>query len=532
MANPPSNDGDALGTTALQWSDLYLAEGGKIDWDNGDATLTQANNVVTLAGADLTVPSSGLTVGSSVPFSDAAGTLTLQNVDALDATTETTIEAAIDTLANLTSVQGRTVTLADAGADAILGWDDSADAYENLTQAEVLAVVGDSSATAKGVVELATTAETETGTDATRAVTPDGLHDMTSLAGAAWFLDEDSFASDSATKTASQQSIKAYVDAAVLGGGGYTDEQAQDTVGGILTDTATIDFTYSDATPSITADVKDNSITYAKIQDVSATNRILGRITAGSGDTEELTGSNVRTIAGLATSDSPQFTGIELGNASDTTLTRSSAGVLAVEGVTVSLNSTSATHTAGTIELGAASDTTLSRSAAGKLAVEGVDVLTVAGGTLTGNITLGENTSIALDPAGSADGKYSGITVAGTAGTTLAFGDLVYLAAADSRWELADADAASTSGDVMLGMCVLAAASDGDPTTILLHGIIRADAKFPSLTISAQVYVSTTTGAVQVAQPSGTDDVIRVVGRALTADELYFFPSQDFITHT
>jgi len=59
----------------------------------------------------VTVGNSGFTVGSSVPFSDAAGTLTLQNIDALDATTETTIENAIDTLANLTSVQGHTVTL-------------------------------------------------------------------------------------------------------------------------------------------------------------------------------------------------------------------------------------------------------------------------------------------------------------------------------------------------------------------------------------------------------------------------------------
>jgi len=68
------------------------------------------------------------------------------------------------------------------------------------------------STTVAGVVELATTAETETGTDATRAVTPDGLHDMTTLAGAAWFLDEDTMSSDSAVKTASQQSIKAYAD--------------------------------------------------------------------------------------------------------------------------------------------------------------------------------------------------------------------------------------------------------------------------------------------------------------------------------
>jgi hypothetical protein len=152
--------------------------------------------------------------------------------------------------------------------------------------------------------------------------------------------------------------------------------------------------------------------------------------------------------------------------------------------------------------------------------------------TLGGLTQLAEGASIALDAAGSADGAYSGITISGTAGATLAFGDLVYLAAADSRWELADADAASTSGDVILGMCVLAAASDADPTRILLIGNIRADAVFPALTIAAPAYVGTTAGDIQTAQPSGTDDVIRRVGFALTADELYFNPSNDYVTHT
>lgn len=62
----------------------------------------------------VSVPATNFTVGSSLPFSDSAGTLTLQNVDALDATTESTIEAAIDTLANLTSIQGNTMTLTGA----------------------------------------------------------------------------------------------------------------------------------------------------------------------------------------------------------------------------------------------------------------------------------------------------------------------------------------------------------------------------------------------------------------------------------
>lgn len=157
----------------------------------------------------------------------------------------------------------------------------------------------------------------------------------------------------------------------------------------------------------------------------------------------------------------------------------------------------------------------------------------IAAGVLGGNITLGESAGqIILDPTLSADGTWSGIMMAGTAGAALAFGDLIYLAAADSRWELADADAASTSGDVVLGMCVLAAAADGDPTNVLLFGKIRADAAFPALTIGAPAYVGTTAGDIQVAQPSGADDVIRVVGYAHTADVLIFNPSGFYITHT
>jgi len=71
------------------------------------------------------------------------------------------------------------------------------------------------------------------------------------------------------------------------GGGGYTDEQAQDAVGSILVDTATIDFTYNGATPNITADVKDDSITFAKLQNINE-NRLLGRDTATAGNVEEI----------------------------------------------------------------------------------------------------------------------------------------------------------------------------------------------------------------------------------------------------
>lgn len=89
------------------------------------------------------------------------------------------------------------------------------------------------------------------------------------------------------------------VDTAIAAASGtYTDEKAQDAIGAMIADTATIDLTYTDATPELKADVKPGSI----------------------GGTQ------------LDSTASPQFAGINLGHASDTTLTRVSAGVVAVEG--------------------------------------------------------------------------------------------------------------------------------------------------------------------------------------------------------
>jgi hypothetical protein len=65
---------------------------------------------------------------------------------------------------------------------------------------------------------------------------------------------------------------------------------------------------------------------------------------------------------------------------------------------------------------------------------------------------------------------------------------------------------------------------------MLLQGNIRADAAFPALTIGSPVYVGETAGDVQTAIPTGADNVIRRVGYALTADELYFAPSMDSST--
>jgi hypothetical protein len=80
----------------------------------------------------------------------------------------------------------------------------------------------------------------------------------------------------------------------------FTDENGTDTSlgsGGGIT-ALTGDVTAS-GTGSVAATIAAEAVTYAKMQHVSATSRVLGRITSGAGDVEELTGANIRTIANV-----------------------------------------------------------------------------------------------------------------------------------------------------------------------------------------------------------------------------------------
>ena len=183
-----------------------------------------------------------------------------------------------------------------------------------------------------------------------------------------------------------------------------------------------------------------------------------------------------------------------------------------------------------TAELPAMTDEKIWKGTGGN--VEEVDVYTDAAAVAAieaAGLTFAENKGIILDAALSADGKYSGIVEAGTAGTALAFGDIVYFAVADSKWELAKANAAATSAG-KIGICVLAANEDA-ATVILLYGKVRADEVFPNLTVGAPVHISAATaGDIVVAAPSGTTNfVVRIIGYGNTADELFFCPDNTYV---
>ena len=150
-----------------------------------------------------------------------------------------------------------------------------------------------------------------------------------------------------------------------------------------------------------------------------------GTVPISKGGTGTTSASAAATALGLGTGDSPRFTAIELGNASDTTLARSGPGKITIEGQEIrtgtvpiskggtGTTSASAAATAlglGTgnspqftaIELGNASDTTLARSGPGKITIEGQEIRTGTvpvskGGTgttsLNNLITMGTHTT-------------------------------------------------------------------------------------------------------------------------------------------
>lgn len=103
---PTTDDGAALGTTSLQWSDLFLASGGVINWNNGDITLTHSANDLTLAGGVLGVPNGtaaappihGGTANTGIVFASSSVAFSLNGVQELIVRT-TDLSPADDSLA-------------------------------------------------------------------------------------------------------------------------------------------------------------------------------------------------------------------------------------------------------------------------------------------------------------------------------------------------------------------------------------------------------------------------------------------------
>ena len=164
--NPSSADGSALGSASLEFSDLYLADGGVVYFGNDqDITLTHnADTGLTLNGVLVTT---GLTIGSAV--------ITEAELEILDGLAATTAELAVidgDTSATSTTVaDADRVVLNDNGTmvqvavtDLAAYFDDEITAMPNLTSAGTLTALTVDDVAVDGKVITMTGSSSDTAT--------------------------------------------------------------------------------------------------------------------------------------------------------------------------------------------------------------------------------------------------------------------------------------------------------------------------------------------------------------------------------
>ena len=160
-----------------------------------------------------------------------------------------------------------------------------------------------------------------------------------------------------------------------------------------------------------------------------------------------------------------------------------------------------------------------------------------AGHTVTGAAESGANgdiTSLTALVTNTMDGtpntdhtSVGPITSTFNAGESITVMDLVYFKS-DGKWWKTDADAAATSGGVLLAIALATVSADAALSVALPGSFVRDDTW--NWTVGAVLYVGLAGGDVTATRPSATDDVVRVVGFAVSADVIHFWPSADYAT--
>ena len=206
-------------------------------------------------------------------------------------------------------------------------------------------------------------------------------------------------------------------------------------------------------------------------------------------------------VGGIATGDSPQFTGIELGNASDTTITRAGAGQLAVEGNNL---------------LRAAGDGIFSSS------------LQIGDGILSSSAQIAADVSGSLGPNAALIRTLTAAEISGSIGPNGAL--IRSLTAAEISGSLSaaaivglGANIVSSSNQVFAGSGLLSASAEGTNQGQIKFNGVDIDSKdlgtgdsptFANLTLSGNLTVNGTTTTIDTDTLNIGDNIIQLNGNA------------------
>lgn len=288
----------------------------------------------------------------------------------------------------------------------------------------------------------------------------------------------------------------------------------------------------------------NNSITIGSTNIVFAQVSGAGTYSAGTG--LSLSGnqfsidSTVATLTGSQAFTNKTYNGLTVSTTTGTltisngkTLTASASITLAgTDGSSLSLAGNLTTSGANAITLTTSGATNVTLPTTGTLAtLAGTETFTnktLTNPTINGAVVTGD---FQTDGLPDTDDTWTGkSTNSFNAAGTIAQFDCVYMTSS-STWALTDADAIGTAGNVLV-MMAGAAGTASNPLRVIEPGSwVRNDAW--NWTVGGTLYLDTTTpGGMTQTAPSGADDVVKVVGYAVSADVIYFAPSVNWIIHT
>ena len=211
---------------------------------------------------------------------------------------------------------------------------------------------------------------------------------------------------------------------------------------------------------------------------------------------------------------------------------QSSDGVLRIDGeATVDINASTAVTISNDLKLDSDS-AVLGFGADNDATITHADD---AGLTFNSATTFSSSINLALDAhldSTPGDEKVSGITATFQAGEALVRGECVYFKASDSKMHKAVATAEATSRCVALAAEDLSADANGK---FLLYGFIEDNGTFPAYTVGGTIFTpeaeTSSQNVPEQTAPDSDGDFVQVLGFAVTANKLFFNPSNDVIEH-
>jgi hypothetical protein len=568
---PTTNNGVALGTTALGWSDLHLASAGVINWVNGEMTITETNaNLLTVAGGNLAGTFVGDITGDVTGTADVATVATTVTITDNESTDES--NALIFTAGG--DVDGGNIGLE---SDGTLTYNPSTGKV--TATGFVGALTGAVTGNVTGTADVATVATTVTitdneSTDEANAIifTAGGDIDGGNLG-----LESDgtlNYNPSSGTLTTTALAIATVVASGIIKTDDSTDatsttDGSLQTDGGLsvvldavvgndlhlLSDSAVLAFG-GDGEATITH-ADDAGLTFnSDLYMANATGLTIGAaaqevVSIGDGATNLVPELQ---LLGTAAADSSILLA-----AFSTTATTAGGPVIALA---KGGNATLGSHTIVTdgeelgniiafgddgndLETPAASiqfevdGTPGANDMPGRIifntTADGATALSEAlrldnaqNATFAGNVVLADasNLNISVPLLAGADHTTSGMTAQMLAGGAIAAFDLVCIHTTTQEVVEADASAAATSR--VIGIAP-AAISDTATGTVLLQGFVRDDTW--AWTTGGALYLSETAGAMTHTAPTTDGAFVQVVGVALSPDVVYINPSMDVIEH-